>query len=60
MGAVEDLKIEGRKNQDSNLGEAETETKEAIFSVQPQATSKPTTATCTTAGQIQTQRIEKC
>ena len=35
MGAVEDSKIKGRKNQDSNLGEAEIETHEAIFSVQP-------------------------
>ena len=35
MGAVEDSKIEGRKNQDSNLGEVEIETSEAIFSLQP-------------------------
>ena len=31
MGAVEDSKIQGRKNQDSNLGEAKTKTQEEIF-----------------------------
>ena len=35
MRAVEDSKTEGRKNQDSKLGKAKTETLEAIFSVQP-------------------------
>ena len=35
VGAVEDSKIEGRKNQDSNFKEAETETQEEIFSIQP-------------------------
>ena len=35
VGAVEDSKIEGRKNQDSNFKEAEIETQEEIFSYNP-------------------------